>query len=77
MMASIGQRIGEARRAAGLTQEGLARQLGLAGATVARWEQGRHEPDLTTLRRVAATLGVKTIDLVGDDALAAGADQQH
>jgi len=42
MMDSIlGLRIREARKKAGLSQEGLARKLGVAFATVNRWENGK------------------------------------
>jgi DNA-binding XRE family transcriptional regulator len=34
----------ERRRRLALTQEGLARKLGVALTTVARWERGEHTP---------------------------------
>jgi len=34
----------ERRRRLGLTQEALARKLGVALTTVARWERGEHTP---------------------------------
>lgn len=44
MPSKVGQRIRSARRAKGLTQVLLARQLGTTQATVCRWEKGTHEP---------------------------------
>jgi ribosome-binding protein aMBF1 (putative translation factor) len=41
-----------------LTQEELARQLGMRQPHVARLEAGDHEPSLTTLRRLAQRLGI-------------------
>jgi len=41
MQGTLGQRIREARKKAGLSQEGLARKLGVAFATINRWENGK------------------------------------
>ena len=61
----LGPRIRAARLAAGLTQQALAQQLGLGyGLSVSRWERGANEPDLATLRRLAAALSVTAGSLV-------------
>jgi transcriptional regulator with XRE-family HTH domain len=41
-----------------LTQEELARELGLASMTVSRWERGVTEPNLKNLRTMAAMAGL-------------------
>ena len=38
------------RRAAGLSQEDAARQVGVTTATLSRWESGRHQPHRLQLR---------------------------
>lgn len=42
----------------GLSQTALARRLGVSQPTVARWESGEHVPEITTLVRLAETLGL-------------------
>ncbi len=43
-VASWSQQIKAFRRSAGLSQTGLASELGVTKKTVAEWEQGRQEP---------------------------------
>lgn len=47
----------EARRAAGLSQRDLAEDMQVHHGVIARWETGRHAPNLTSLQRWAYTLG--------------------
>lgn len=59
----FGRRLRAARLAAGLTQAGLGRVLGLddqntAAPRVSRYETGRHEPDQETMARIAKALGL-------------------
>lgn len=60
-MNQIGQKIKEAREAAGLTQLSLALAIGYkgddAGAHICRLEKGDHEPRVRTLNRIAKALG--------------------
>lgn len=37
---------------AGLTQEELGKRLGVTSATIIRWEGGKSEPKLSTLRKI-------------------------
>lgn len=46
-----------ARRAAGLSQRDLAEDMQVHYNVIARWETGRHAPNLTSLQRWAYTLG--------------------
>jgi len=71
--------IRELRDRAGLTQEGLARELRVSFATVNRWENGKITPDraaLDDLRMFAEGLGADAVDLLPalDGQLALAAD---
>jgi transcriptional regulator with XRE-family HTH domain len=52
----FGRRIRECRRLLGITQEELAERAGVNIKTVQGAEQGRTEPELRTVRRLAKTL---------------------
>ncbi len=47
-----------------MTQEQLARKVGLSLGYVQRLEMGRHDPPLSTLRLLAKALGVKVTELL-------------
>jgi len=49
-----------------LSQEGLARLVGVAVKTVIRWENGQNAPYPAQRKRLATTLGLKQSDLAGD-----------
>lgn len=61
----VGLRIAEARRAAGLTQAGLAGRLGTNQSYVARVEKGRAVPTVPQLYRWAEALAVDPGALLG------------
>lgn len=50
---AVGQRIKEARDAAGLTQQDLADLVGVVAQTISRWERAEIEISARQLRRVA------------------------
>lgn len=50
--------IREARLRAGLTQQQLAKRIETTQSAVARWERGRVEPSLETLRKIVAQCGL-------------------
>jgi transcriptional regulator with XRE-family HTH domain len=52
------------RKAAGLTQEQVARRARLSHGYYSRLEMGRHDPPLSTLRAIAKALGVSVAELV-------------
>ena len=56
--ATMGDRIAGAREAAGLTQEDLARRLGVRQTTVKAWEDDRTEPRANRLQMLAGMLNV-------------------
>jgi transcriptional regulator with XRE-family HTH domain len=63
----IGKRVRELRAAAGLTQQQLAVAAGMTLSNVAQIERGKiTDPRLSTLRALAAALGVPLGELAGD-----------
>ncbi|MBI2896499.1 MAG: helix-turn-helix transcriptional regulator [Deltaproteobacteria bacterium] len=52
----LGRRIKECRRSLGITQEELAERAGVNIKTIQGVEQGRTEPELRTIRRLAKTI---------------------
>jgi transcriptional regulator with XRE-family HTH domain len=60
----LGTRVQQARLKREMTQEALAAKAGISRAYLARVETGRHEPTLTTLRKIARALKMKLGDLV-------------
>lgn len=64
LAADVGERVREAREAAGFSQRDLAARMGTSQAAIARLEAGGVGATLTTLHRVAAALGLAlTIEL--------------
>ena len=67
----VSRRIGQVRRAKGLTQDEMAEKLGTATRAFQRIEAGQNLT-LYTLARIAGVLGVRP-----DDLLAAGVDRHR
>lgn len=67
MMPPLGQTLKAARQARGMTQLQLAEALYVTRQTVSNWENGRSEPDLETLGRIAELLGVELSLLLGQE----------
>ncbi len=64
----IGDRLKDLRVRRALTQEELAAKAGIGKNTVNRIERNRAEPHMSTLRKLAAALGVEPSELVkGED----------
>lgn len=59
------QRIREARKAAGITQDELAKKLGVNRATISKYETGAIDLPSSQLQRLADALGVHVLELVG------------
>ncbi len=57
IMDSVGALIRLARLEADLTQAQLASRLGTDQAAISRWERGRDEPRLSTVRKVLRACG--------------------
>ena len=66
MASKVGQLIKEARQAADLTQEKLARKVGggLTASDISKAERGEVELSLATLRKIAKATGVTQASLV-------------
>lgn len=58
MTQNLGEKIRQARREKGMTQEQLAQALFVSRQTVSNWENGRTEPDYQTLTRLSELLGL-------------------
>jgi len=56
---SVGEKVRDAREAAGLSQRELAARMGTSQAAVARLEAGGVGATLTTIQKVAAALHLK------------------
>ncbi len=63
---TFGEKLKEARKKAGLTQEELAELIGISRAAVAKWETDNGLPDIENLKTVAGLLDV-SIDYLLDD----------
>ncbi len=68
---TIGERIGQLRRKAGLTQEALAQRLSITNQAVSKWESGQSCPDIELLPYLADTFGVTIDALFGREVPAA------
>lgn len=63
---TLGEKIKEARRQAGLTQEQLADKLSVSRPAVAKWETDKGLPDVGNLKALASLLNV-SVDYLLDD----------
>lgn len=66
----LGRKIRHLRTKSGLTQAQLADKLNVSASTVGMYEQGRREPDSTTLSKICRTLnasGNYVLDLEKDE----------
>ena len=64
---SFADRLKDARRAAGLSQEELAEQLDVSRQAVGKWEQGQAYPELEKLLALCAVLNVSADALMYDE----------
>jgi transcriptional regulator with XRE-family HTH domain len=72
----FGQRLREVRKAAGMTQHGLAEQIGLGRTSIANIERGTQAVALDQWLRLADVLEVRPMDLL-PTALDAPARRRH
>lgn len=63
---TFGEKLKDARKKTGLTQEELSELIGISRAAVAKWEAGNGLPDIDNLKAVAGLLDV-SIDYLLDD----------
>ena len=62
----IGENIRRYRKAAGLSQEQLAELIGKTRSAVSQYENNTTTPYMYVIERIAAALGVETVDIVGE-----------
>ena len=63
---TVGEKIKEARKQVGLTQEQLSEKLGISRSAVAKWETDKGIPDVDNLKILSGLLNV-SIDYLLDD----------
>jgi transcriptional regulator with XRE-family HTH domain len=68
-MSTIGTRLQELRKRAGLSLDDVARAAGMSKSGVWEVEAGRNDPRLSTIRKLARALGVDTYQLLAEDDL--------
>lgn len=71
---SIGGNIRRLRRERGMTQQELAKAVGVSQASLANWEVGKTRPRSGSVERLADALGVAMRDLADGPGRGAGAD---
>ena len=59
----LSERIRELRKASGMTQVALAKELGVTKQCVSNWENGNIQPSVDMLVRLALCFGVSTQNL--------------
>ena len=64
----ISEQIAFLRRGKGITQEALAKHLGVTNQTVSKWESGQCFPDIQLLPEIADFFGVSADELLGHTA---------
>ena len=62
-MNTLGQNIRNARLAARLSQEQLADRIPISAGAIGHYENGRHQPSVETLEKIAEVLGVSVEEL--------------
>ncbi len=67
MKLQIDKIIRQYRRQANITQEELARTLGVSSQSVSKWETGDGYPDITLLPTIANHFGISVDELLGND----------
>ena len=76
-----GEKIREARKAAQMTQEALAREIGIKRSVISKYETGQIEPSLPQLRKIADALNVTLAYFLGygniEDAQLINSVQKH
>ena len=63
----IGQKLRDARRAAGLTQESAAERLGVSRQTISNWENSRSYPDIVNVIELSDLYSVSLDELLKED----------
>ncbi len=64
-MKDIGERIREQRKKNGITQEAMAKALGVTAQAVSKWENGQNAPDISMIMPICGFLGIGADELLG------------
>ena len=64
---TFGEKLKDARKEAGLSQEQLAEKLFVSRSAVAKWESGKGMPDIENMKAIAQLLDVSMDYLLDDD----------
>ena len=64
---TFGEKLKEARKAAGLSQEQFAQKLSVSRSAIAKWESDRGMPDVNNLKAMAQLLDVSVDYLLDED----------
>ena len=71
---TLGLRIAELRKAAGLTQGQLGEKLGYSDKSVSKWERGEGVPDVYVLKKLTGIFGCSADALLGVEPVENGAE---
>lgn len=63
----IGKRLEELRKKKGLTQETIANHLGISRSAYIGYEQGKHDPRGSLLKKMANFFGITTSEFLGEE----------
>ena len=63
-MTSVGENIKKTRNKIGITQEELAEKINVTRQAVSNWENGKTEPDIETLTKIAQIFDISIDELV-------------
>ena len=64
----FGMKLRESRRACGLTQEQLARRIGVDAQQIHKYESGKQQPPLERLFDILIVLGIPILEVIEMDA---------
>ena len=64
---SLGNNLYQARKKAGLSQEGVAERLGVSRQTISKWETGETLPDIRQSKRLAVLYKLTLDELIDFD----------
>lgn len=60
---SVGENIRYFRKKANLTQEQLAKKMGVSAQMIYKWENGKSNPKIETVRKIASALDISSFEL--------------
>lgn len=55
------------RKQRGISQDDLSKSLGTGRSTIANWEAGNHEPELSVLVQIVGCFGVTLVQMIKRD----------